>query len=101
MYGLKTRTTGAVEAVNSSIQRSFVKRPNILQFTDYLRLYDAIKTTDLYQLLRKEILNEEYARKRAEDRKRGQKITHFTYLLKNKEISISEFLKAMSSNESY
>ena len=101
MYGLNTRTTGAVEAVNSSIQQLFAKRPNILQFTDYLRLYDSIKTTDLYQLLQKEILNEKYARKRTEDRKRDQKIKHFTDLLKAKEISISEFLQAMSSSEVY
>lgn len=99
MAGLNTRTTSLVESINSQIQRSFPARPSILQFTDYLRLHESMKSTDLYQIVQLEIVNDELSRKRATDRARHLKIMHFTDLLKAGEISIAEFLEAMSSKE--
>lgn len=47
---LDLRTTSQIEALNSTIQRTFPSSPSIFTFIQNLRLFDCIKSTDLHQL---------------------------------------------------
>ena len=60
------RTTLPVEAINSVIQRSFPNQTTIFKFTESLKLYESIKTTDLYQLEKQEIISPHFGTKEKE-----------------------------------
>lgn len=91
------RTTSSVEALNSVIQRSFPTNPNIFKFIENLRLHESIKSTDLYKLECGNVPDQQLQRKRAEDRKREDKIKMCSEMLKDGEISVAEFLKMMAN----
>lgn len=97
---LNMRTTSSVEAMNSVIQRSFRTNPHIYQFIENLRLHESIKSTDLYQLTLGSITNPKLISKRAEDRKRDDKIRICSEKLQNGDISVAEFLKLMANQNS-
>lgn len=86
------RTTSQVEAMNSSIQRSFPSNTNIFKFIRNLQLFDSIKSSDLSSLH----LNEQMKKKRLEDQQRDDKIRLCTTCLKNKDITVPEFLRLMA-----
>lgn len=90
---LNMPTTSSVEAVNSLIQRSFPKKTNIFKFIEHLKLFESIKSTDLYQLAQGEITSQKLERKRAEDKQRENRIIVCSDKLKNGDISVVEFLK--------
>lgn len=89
------RTTSQVEAINSSIQRSFPSNTNIFKFIRNLQLFDCIKSSDLYALHLNEILK----KKRLEDQQRDEKIKLCTASLKDGEITVPEFLRLMAHKE--
>lgn len=93
------RTTSSVEGLNSVIQRSFPAKTHIFKFVDSLKMFEAIKSTDLYQLSTGEITSEQLERRRAVDKKRDEKIKYFSGKLNIGEISIASFLQAMSSKD--
>lgn len=90
------RTTSSVEAINSVIQRSFPGQTNIFKFTDSLRMHEAIKSTDMYQLYSGDITSDQLERRRLGDASREEKIKRLTMQLKNDEITLIDFLKSMS-----
>lgn len=93
------RTTSSVESMNSVMQRTFQKRPNIFNYVANLKLFESTQSTIMYQLHTNVILNEELKRKRAEDQKREEKIRYFTEKLRNNEISVYKFLMQMADNK--
>lgn len=93
------RTTSSVEAMNSSIHRSFPARTNIFKFSENLRLHESIKSSYMYQLSNGDVTNQRFLRRRKEDIERDLKITFFSTQLKNGTISVSEFLEAMSCKD--
>lgn len=95
------RTTSSVEPVNSVIQRSFPKKTNIFKFIEHLKLFESIKSTDLYQLAQGEITSQKLERKRAEDKQRENRIIVCSDKLKNGDISVVEFLKLVSKKANF
>lgn len=93
---LNMRTTSSLEALNSAIQHWFPSNPNIYSFIDHLRLYESIKSSDLYQLSTEEISSKQLERRRTKDKNRDEKIKKLTSSLKIGEISVAGFLEAMS-----
>lgn len=93
------RTTSSLESMNSAIQRKLSKRTNIFRFSKDLRMHEAIKSSDLYQLFEGDISNRQLERKRAADRERDEKIKHFSALLENGYISVPYFLEVMSGKD--
>lgn len=94
--GLNMRTTSSIESLNSVVQRKFPKSRNIFSFIEGLRLEDAIKTSDLYQLLIGNVSNQQLMRKRLTDQYRDQKIRSFSARYQNGTVSIEMFLKLVS-----
>lgn len=99
MAGLDTRTTSLVEAINSQIQRTFPAQPSILQYVEFLKMHESMSSTDLYHLVQEKTPDKEYLRKRPTDRARDKKIKHFSALFGAGDISIGDFLVAMSLKE--
>lgn len=85
-----------METINSSIQRSFPKHPNIFMFIDNLKLYESQRASDLYYL---HLGEPSQRRRRTEDVIRDRKIEENTSKLLNREISIMQFLKTMAVKE--
>lgn len=94
---LDMRTTSPMEAINSAIQRSFPRRTNIFKFIECLRLYEAQKSEDLFNI--GDISNVKPKRKRAKDRIRDEKISNLTAQLNSGHISVKSFLELMSEND--
>lgn len=90
------RTTSSVESMNSALNRGCKARPNIFKFIDRIRLHEFSKQLDLIDLFEDDV-TEEFERKRKLDRERELKITHFTNLLLQNDITVQEFLEAMST----
>lgn len=88
-----------MESINSTIQRQFPAQTNIFKFAQQLRLYESIRSFDLYQISTGMITNRKLVWKRKEDREREEKIIFFTEKLKNGVISIAEFLEAMACKD--
>lgn len=93
------RTTGSVESLNSDIQREFPKQTTIFKFIDALKMHESERSSDLHFLSLEKTTDKQLQRRRKEDRDRDEKIKRFTHLLMNGEISILEFLKAMSAKK--
>lgn len=89
------RTTSSIEGLNSVIQRSFPSRTTIFKFVESLKLHEATKSTDLYQISEGQVTNPQLERRRESDRQREQKIKVVTNALHAGDISVSEFLVAM------
>lgn len=97
---LNMRTTSSVESLNAEIGRSFPKRGNIFGFIHNLKLFDYGKVYDMRRLLI-EIPRGQLNRKHKKDRKRDEKISHFTSLLSKNAITPDEFLNVVSENGRY
>lgn len=80
------RTTSSIESLNSVIQRKFPKNKNIYSFIESLRLEDAIKTSDFYQILAGNISNQQLQKRRLSDQYRGEKIQFQRQIPTNKNI---------------
>lgn len=89
------RTTSLVEAMNSFIQRSFPPKPHWYKFVESLRLHEAKKSTDLFQVASREFTNQKLQQIRAEDKQRDEKIKSLSNKLNLKEITAAEFLEQM------
>lgn len=89
------RTTSLVEAMNSVIQRSFPPRPHIYKFVESLRLHEAMKSTDLFQISSGEITNPKLQQIRIEDKRRYEKIEFLSEKLETGQITAAEFLERM------
>lgn len=89
------RTTSLVESMNSVIQRSFPSKPHIFKFLECLRLHEAMKSTDLFQLASNQISNSKLMQKRAEDKRRNEKIELLSTRLEKKKINAAQFLEHM------
>lgn len=93
------RTTSSLEGVNSVIQKSFPARTTIFKFAESLRLYEAMKSTDLYQISTGEINTPQLQRRRTADRERNEKIEFLTKEFNNGNISVADFLVSMSDKD--
>lgn len=67
----------------------------MFKFVENLRLHEAIKTTDLYQISSGQITNPKLQQIRAEDKRRNDKITSLSEKLETEQISPAEFLEQM------
>lgn len=92
------RTTSLVEAMNSVIQRTFPPKTHWFKFVESLKLHEAIKSTDLFQISSGEIENPKLQQVRAEDKRRAEKINALSTQLELGEITAFEFLEEMSEN---
>lgn len=63
-------------------------------------MHESIKSTDLHRISVGDVKTTT-ERKRPEDRKREQKIKLYTFNLKSKNISVNEFLMAMSTENAF
>lgn len=93
------RTTSSVESLNSTLSRSFPKHPHIFKFIDRLRLFEFSKLLDMIELVKDNVPDHQYERKRKRDQEREAKIKFFTAQLHEKKINTGEFLAAMANNE--
>lgn len=98
VIGLNMRTTSSLEALNAIIQKTFPAQTTIFKFVESLRLLESRKSCDLYQLT-SGISNQHLERRRAADKKRNDKIIHYTGQLMNGEISVAVFLEAMAQRD--
>lgn len=89
---LNMRTTSSLEAMNSVIQRTFPSKTNMYKFMENLKMHEAIKSSDMYQLSMDFVTNEHLERRRKEDKIREEKIKTCNEMLENEEISVAEFL---------
>lgn len=94
MADLDQQTTSVLEAMHSVIQWSFHPNPHIYKLIDDLKLHEAKKATDLYRVSK----GDEIQQKRAEDKKRAEKIKECLENLKNGDISVAKFLDLMSNS---
>lgn len=93
------RTTSSLEGLNSVIQKTFPKTTTIFKFAESLRLYEASKSTDLYQISTGQITTPQLERRRKADRERDEKIKYLSAELNNGYISIVQFLVSMSEKD--
>lgn len=93
------RTTSSVEGMNSCVQDDLPKHTDIFRFIASLKLFESEKSSELHFLSLEKNLKRQLQRKRPEDRIRDAQIKANTELLQNGEISVGEFLKAMSKKE--
>lgn len=91
------RTTSSVEALNSTVQKTFPDLPNIYTFVQNLRLFDSIKSTDLHQLTLPTTSEVKAKMRRLKDHHRDEKILLCSQSLSNKDITILEFLYLMAN----
>lgn len=90
------RTTSLVEAMNSVIQRSFPPKTHWFKFVESLKLHEAIKSTDLFQISSGVIENPKLQQVRAEDKRRSEKIDDLSTQLELEQITAFEFLEKMA-----
>lgn len=90
------RTTSLVEAMNSVIQRTFPPKTYWYKFVESLKLHEAMKSTDLYQISSDQIENPKLKQVRAEDKRRAEKIDTLSAQLELEEITAFQFLEKMS-----
>lgn len=93
------RTTSSLESMNSQIQRMLPSNAHLYKFIESLKLHESIKSSDLYQLSKKNITNADLERKRVEDKARDEKIKKLSEKMKTGGLSAMDFLKAMSIDE--
>lgn len=93
------RTTSSLEGLNSVIHALFPKKPTIFKFAKNLRLFEASKATDLYQISTGSITTPKLERKRKADRDRDEKIKNLTAELNKENISVTDFLVFMSEED--
>lgn len=88
------RTTSLLESFNSVIGRSVPKHPNIFRFIDYMKLHESKIMLKMGSLLESD---EEFdtAQKKIH-RERSEKIKYATEMRKNGQITVEEFLQAVS-----
>lgn len=92
------RTTSLVEAINSIIQRSFPSKPHWFRFIEHLRLFESVKSTDLFQISSDEITNPKLRQTRAKDKRRCEQIESLNGKLERGEIDAAGFLEEMCDN---
>lgn len=93
------RTTSSLESLHSSLGRSFPKHPHIFKFLDRLRLNEFSKLLNMLDLVKDNVPDQQYQRKRLVDQQREEKIKFFTDQLRNGIIDVGEFLEAMANKE--
>lgn len=93
------RTTSSLECLNSVIQKTFPSRPTIFRFIECLKLHEASKAVELYQISKGEINTPKLQRRRKLDREREEKIRFLTTQLNNDKICVADFLVAMSEKD--
>lgn len=94
------RTTSSLESFNSVLGRSFPRHPHIFRFIDRLRLHEFSKSLDLMNLIKDDVPDSQFQRRRLLDRQREDKIKYFTHLLRtDDEITPADFLEAMANKE--
>lgn len=93
------RTTSSLESLNSQLKRSSAKHGHIWRFIEQLRLFEFSKAYEMSQLIGGVFSKTQLERKRKRDREREDKIKYLTGILKRNEISIEQFLEAMSAKD--
>lgn len=86
------RTTSSLEAMNSVIQRTFPSKTNIYKFITNLKMYESIKSSEMYQLFMEGVTSQQLEKRRVEDRLRQEKIKTHTKMMKDGTISVADFL---------
>lgn len=89
------RTTSSLESMNSVLGRGCRKHPQMFVFIDHIRKHEFSKSLDLLNTLDDDV-DADFERKRQKDKQREMKINYFTSKLKREEITVEEFLEAMS-----
>lgn len=87
------RTTSPLESFNSVIGRSIPKHPNIFRFIEYMKLHEFNIMLNMWKLPE---LDEPDTAHRKLDRERDEKIKYATEMLKLNQITIEDFLGAVS-----
>lgn len=89
------RTTSSLESFNSVLGRSCPKHPHIYRFIDYLKIHEYNVCLEMWRLIQKDPIQVPSGPRRKIDIERQNKIKECTDLLKNKKISIAQFLDAL------
>lgn len=89
------RTTSSLESMNSVLGRGCRKHPQMFKFIDHIRKHEFGRSLDLLNLFEDDV-DKEFKRKRQLDREREEKISYFTKKLQEGEITVEDFLDAMS-----
>lgn len=95
------RTTSSVESLNSQLKLSFAKHGHIWSFIEQLRLFEFTKSVEMFKLISGKFSKNQLERKRKRDKERQDKIDYLTGTLTKNEISIEEFLEAMSADDKW
>lgn len=90
------RTTSSLEALNGTIQKTFPACTHIYKFIENLRLHEACKSNDLYQLFMGNATDRQMERRRKNDRQREEWINIYSEDLKNEKISVFRFLRLVT-----
>lgn len=94
------RTTSSLEALNSTLGRSFPKHPHIFKFINRLKLFEFSKSVNMLHSIRNDVPDEQLKRRRQCDQNRQEKIKFFTDQLRaNDQMTPELFLDAMENKE--
>lgn len=94
------RTTSSVEAFNSFLNRSILKRDHFFKFIERLKLHDSRKTDDFFNLIHDNVLpKHQLERTKKRDQLREEKIKLYSFLLDRKEITFEQFLEEMATDK--
>lgn len=97
--GVNMRTTSSLESLHSALGRSFPKHPHIFRFSDRLRLCEFSKLLNMLDLVKDDVPDQQFQRRRLRDQQREEKIRFFTDQLLLQKISVGEFLEAIANKE--
>lgn len=90
------RTTSSLESVNAQFKRMFKRHGNIFKFIESAKLHEYSKVIDLQQL-QTTVTAKQMERRKNIDKERDEKIKHFSSMLDQKQIDVTEFLEAMAN----
>lgn len=93
------RTTSALEAFNSVLNRSLPPHANFFKFIECLKNHEFSKVNDLLNSINEPKTSQRKKRKR--DQQRDEKISSNTALLRTKKIKLDEFLYAFSARNCF
>lgn len=93
------RTTSSLEAFNAVLKRSIVQRFNLFKFITRLKFHECRKSERMHNLANDDLTELHYARRKKNDQDREAKIAQVTMMLKEKTVTVKQFLQIMASDD--
>lgn len=99
VHGINMRTNSSSESLNSKTNRTFPKHPHIFKFAECLRIQEFSKATDMHKFSKFGVSKKQLERKRKKDKERDSRIKYYSELFKSGDVSVGDFLEAVSNKD--